>query len=50
MDTKELIKEKIDKKLDEIEQMTKDYDEMCFVSITIREIKELLEIMDSLNE
>lgn len=50
MNTKELIKEKIDKKLNEIVEMTQDYDEMCFINTTISEIKELLEIIESLNE
>jgi len=50
MNTKELINEKIDKKLDEIKEMTRDFDEMCFIETLLGEIKELLEIMESLNE
>lgn len=50
MNTKELIKQKIDEKLNEIEEQSNSIDEMGYISITIKEIKELLEIMESLNE
>jgi hypothetical protein len=49
MDTKKIIKEKIIEKLNEIDNVVGLLDETNTVSFNIIEIKDLLEIIESLN-
>lgn len=50
MNTKELIRQKIEKKLKEIIEIADNWDEEGYISNEVESIKELLEIMESLNE
>jgi len=49
MNTKELIKQKIDEKLKDIIDLANNWDEEGYIRNEVENIKELLEIMESLN-